>query len=72
MAEQADSILSLIYKRGEPLQVLDQTKLPHKHTYIQVRNCQQGWRVINSMNVRLGLIIQEICYSLHVICYMVS
>ena len=46
-----EGLLALIYKRGEPLQVLDQTKLPHEHTYIQVNTSQDGWQVINKMNV---------------------
>ena len=45
-------LLSLIYNRGEPLKVLDQIKLPNKHTYIDVTTSQDGWKVINKMNVR--------------------
>lgn len=42
---------AFIYERGHLL-VLDQVKLPREHTYIEVRNTQDGWNVINRMNVR--------------------
>jgi len=54
---------SIIHKRGEPLLVLDQLKLPHEHTYIEVRKCQEGWNVINRMNV------SDFFYFSHVINY---
>ena len=49
--ESSSKIQSLVYSRGLPLKVLDQTKLPHEHGYIEVANCEQGWKVINEMNV---------------------
>ena len=38
------------YERGNLL-VLDQIKLPHKHEYIQVSTVEEGWKVINEMQV---------------------
>ena len=49
--EISSKIQSLVYSRGHPLKVLDQTKLPHEHNYIEVTNSEQGWKVINEMNV---------------------
>ena len=40
------------YKRGELL-VLDQLKLPHCHEYIQVKTTEDGWQVINKMQVKI-------------------
>ena len=40
------------YKRGELL-VLDQVKLPHCHEYIEVKTTEDGWQVINKMQVKI-------------------
>ena len=38
------------YKRGQLL-VLDQLKLPHIHEYLEVKSTEDGWQVINKMQV---------------------
>ena len=38
------------YKRGELL-VLDQLLLPGKHEYVEVTTVEDGWSVINKMQV---------------------
>ncbi len=42
------------YKRGQLL-VLDQLKLPAKHEYIDVKTVDEGWTVINTMQVQMLL-----------------
>ena len=39
------------YKRGE-LEILDQLRLPYEEVFIQIRNPQDGWNSIRSMQVR--------------------
>ena len=38
------------YTRGKLL-VLDQIKLPHVHEYVEVKTTEDGWLVINKMQV---------------------
>ncbi|XP_072764722.1 methylthioribose-1-phosphate isomerase [Anoplolepis gracilipes] len=40
------------YEKSEGLEILDQTLLPATTQYIQVRNVEDGWNVINKMQVR--------------------
>ena len=40
------------YKRGELL-VLDQLLLPGKHEYVEVTTVEDGWSVINKMQVSI-------------------
>ena len=47
------------YKRGELL-VLDQLKLPHCHEYIQVKTTDDGWLVINKMQVKIHSLVEKI------------
>ena len=42
------------YSRGKLL-VLDQIKLPHVHEYVEVRTTDDGWQVINKMQVQYVL-----------------
>ena len=47
------SLKSLKYDSGSnTLEVLDQLKLPHEKAYIPIQNCEDGWKVIRSMQVR--------------------
>lgn len=50
------------YKRGELL-VLDQLLLPGKHEYVEVTTVEDGWSVINKMQVCVYFYIfmQTIC-----------
>ena len=47
----ASSLQSIRYKRGQ-LEVVDQLKIPNELTYIQVKSCEDAWRVIRTMQVR--------------------
>ena len=46
------SLEAFQYKRGEFL-VLDQTLLPGKHDYVEVKTVEDGWSVINKMQVSI-------------------
>jgi 5-methylthioribose kinase len=42
---------AILYERGS-LKLLDQRVIPYEKTYLQVNNCEDGWRMINTMVVR--------------------
>ena len=46
------SLEAFQYKRGEFL-VLDQTLLPGNHDYVEVKTVEDGWSVINKMQVSI-------------------
>ncbi|KAF9616086.1 hypothetical protein IFM89_028552 [Coptis chinensis] len=48
--ENNSSLQAICYKRGS-LRLLDQTKLPHESTYLDVRNATDGWNTIRDMVV---------------------
>ena len=39
------------YRRGS-LEILDQLRLPHEEIFVQIKNPQDGWNAIKSMQVR--------------------
>ena len=39
------------YRRGN-LEILDQLRLPHEEIFVQIKNPQDGWNAIKSMQVR--------------------
>jgi len=45
------SLQSIKYKRGS-LEILDQLLLPVVSKYVTVRGVEDGWKVINKMQVR--------------------
>lgn len=45
------SLQSIRYSNGQ-LQILDQLLLPARNEYIQVHGVEDGWKVINRMQVR--------------------
>lgn len=45
------SLQAIRYSNGK-LEILDQLKLPFISEYINVESVEDGWRVINKMNVR--------------------
>ena len=45
-----DTLDAFRYKSGELL-VLDQLKLPSKNEYIKVNSIEEGWNIINKMQV---------------------
>ena len=45
------SLQAIKYKRGQ-LTILDQIRLPHEQVYVEIRNPQDGWNAIRSMQVR--------------------
>ena len=51
MSTTHNSLQSLIYERGS-LQVIDQLKLPHELEFLPVRNADDAWSVIRTMQVR--------------------
>ena len=54
----ADSLKAILYERAEgggrraTLQLLDQRVIPYSHEYMDITNCVDGWKAINSMVVR--------------------
>ena len=53
-----DSLKAILYERAEgggrraTLQLLDQRVIPYSHEYMDITNCVDGWKAINSMVVR--------------------
>ena len=48
------------YTRGKLL-VLDQIKLPHVHEYVEVKTTDDGWQVINKMQVCTFFFFENAC-----------
>jgi len=46
------SLQSIKYSRGS-LEILDQLLLPGQSKYVVVRGVEDGWKVINKMQVRM-------------------
>lgn len=55
------TLQSIKYKPGK-LEILDQLQLPSVTKYVQVNGVEDGWKVINKMQVRNYFIIAVIIY----------
>lgn len=49
------TLLAIKYEKNH-LEILDQLLLPAQTKYIQVKGVEDGWKVINKMQVRLKII----------------
>lgn len=48
----SNTLQSLKYSReSNSLEVLDQLKVPHSSDYVTVKNCEDAWSVIRTMQV---------------------
>ena len=51
------TLVAIKYKDG-CLELLDQLKLPHQTTYIQISTLEDGWNAIHQMNVTFDIFFQ--------------
>lgn len=58
------SLESIKYKRG-CLEILDQLLLPLQTRYVKVTGVEDGWKVINKMQVSTYLILSLLYYIAH-------